>query len=95
MQLWLALHATRNRGRAPAAAMLLRSVGYAAFCLAVISLRLIRTSAICTALSAAPLRRLSDTIHMLLGRQAIGGGVLVDPASSFRQPRLRYKVYEP
>ena len=33
--------------------------------------------------------------RMLLGRQAIGGGVLVDPASSFRQPRLRYKLYEP
>ena len=32
--------------------------------------------------------------RMLLGRQAIGGGVLVDPASSFRQPRLRYKLYE-
>jgi len=33
--------------------------------------------------------------RMLLGRQAIGGGVLVDPATSFRQPRLRYKLYEP
>ena len=33
--------------------------------------------------------------RMLLGRQAIGGGVLVDPASSFRQPRLRYKLYPP
>ena len=33
--------------------------------------------------------------RMLLGRQAIGGGILVDPASSFRQPRLRYKLYEP
>ena len=33
--------------------------------------------------------------RMLLGRQAIGGGVLVDPGSSFRQPRLRYKLYEP
>ena len=32
--------------------------------------------------------------RMLLGRQAIGGGVLVDPATSFRQPRLRYKLYE-
>ena len=31
--------------------------------------------------------------RMLLGRQAIGGGILVDPASSFRQPRLRYKLY--
>jgi ribosomal protein S6--L-glutamate ligase len=26
--------------------------------------------------------------RMLLGRQAIGDGILVDPASSFRQPRL-------
>lgn len=32
--------------------------------------------------------------RMLLGRQAIGEGILVDPASSFRQPRLRYKIYE-
>ena len=31
--------------------------------------------------------------RMLLGRQAIGEGILVDPASSFRQPRLRYKLY--
>jgi ribosomal protein S6--L-glutamate ligase len=33
--------------------------------------------------------------RMLLGRQAIGDGVLVDPAASFRQPRLRYKLYRP
>jgi ribosomal protein S6--L-glutamate ligase len=33
--------------------------------------------------------------RMLIGRQAIAGGVLVDPATSFRQPRLRYKLYEP
>ena len=32
--------------------------------------------------------------RMLLGRQAIGGGVLVDPVTSFRQPRLRYRLYE-
>jgi ribosomal protein S6--L-glutamate ligase len=32
--------------------------------------------------------------RMLLGRQAIADGVLVDPATSFRQPRLRYKLYE-
>ncbi|HKD55969.1 MAG TPA: RimK/LysX family protein, partial [Hyphomicrobiaceae bacterium] len=32
--------------------------------------------------------------RMLIGRQAISGGVLVDPATSFRQPRLRYKLYE-
>jgi len=31
--------------------------------------------------------------RMLLGRQAIDEGILVDPASSFRQPRLRYKLY--
>jgi ribosomal protein S6--L-glutamate ligase len=31
--------------------------------------------------------------RMLLGRQAIAGTVLVDPAASFRQPRLRYKLY--
>jgi hypothetical protein len=33
--------------------------------------------------------------RMLLGRQAISDGVLVDPAASFRQPRLRYKLYRP
>jgi ribosomal protein S6--L-glutamate ligase len=32
--------------------------------------------------------------RMLLGRQAIGDGILVDPAASFRQPRLRYKLYD-
>ncbi len=32
--------------------------------------------------------------RMLLGRQAIGEGILVDPGSSFRQPRLRYKAYD-
>lgn len=31
--------------------------------------------------------------RMLLGRQAIGAGVLVDPSSSFLQPKLGYKVY--
>ena len=31
--------------------------------------------------------------RMLLGRQAIGVGILVDPAASFRQPRLRYRLY--
>jgi ribosomal protein S6--L-glutamate ligase len=31
--------------------------------------------------------------RMLLGRQAIAEGILVDPAASFRQPRLRYKLY--
>ncbi|MDB5582041.1 MAG: hypothetical protein JWR80_7217 [Bradyrhizobium sp.] len=36
---------------------------YAAFFFALISLRLIRHSAIWTAFSAAPLRRLSDTHH--------------------------------
>lgn len=32
--------------------------------------------------------------RMLLGRQAIADGVLVDPGASFRQPRLRYKLYD-
>ena len=32
--------------------------------------------------------------RMLLGRQAIIEGVLVDPSASFRQPRLRYKAYD-
>jgi len=31
--------------------------------------------------------------RMLLGRQAITDGILVDPASSFCQPRLRYALY--
>jgi ribosomal protein S6--L-glutamate ligase len=31
--------------------------------------------------------------RMLIGRQAITEDILVDPASSFRQPRLRYKLY--
>ena len=31
--------------------------------------------------------------RMLLGRQAIGRGILVDPGASFRQPRLRYGLY--
>lgn len=31
---------------------------------------------------------------MLLGRRAIAGDVLVDPSSSFLQPKLRYRVYE-
>jgi len=32
--------------------------------------------------------------RMLLGRQAIIEGVLVDPSASFRQPRLSSKLYE-
>ncbi len=32
--------------------------------------------------------------RMLLGRQAIGEGILVDPSSSFLQPKLGYKVYD-
>jgi ribosomal protein S6--L-glutamate ligase len=32
--------------------------------------------------------------RMLLGRQAIAAGVLVDPSSSFLQPRLGFKRYE-
>ena len=31
--------------------------------------------------------------RMLLGRQAIPAGILVDPRASFRQPKLRYKLY--
>jgi ribosomal protein S6--L-glutamate ligase len=34
------------------------------------------------------------TYRMLLGRQAIASDVLVDPSSSFLQPKLGYKVYE-
>ncbi len=33
------------------------------------------------------------TYRMLLGRQAIADGILVDPASSFLQPKLRYALY--
>ena len=32
--------------------------------------------------------------RMLLGRQAIADGVLVDPSSSFLQPKLRYALYD-
>lgn len=32
--------------------------------------------------------------RMLLGRRAIDEDVLVDPSSSFLQPKLRYKVYD-
>jgi len=31
--------------------------------------------------------------RMLIGRQATGGGLLIDPSSSFRQPRRSHKVY--
>ena len=34
------------------------------------------------------------TYRMLLGRQAIADGILVDPASSFLQPKLRYAAYD-
>lgn len=33
------------------------------------------------------------TYRMLLGRQAISAGILVDPGASFRQPKLGYKLY--
>ena len=33
------------------------------------------------------------TYRMLLGRQAIQAGMLVDPGSSFLQPKLHYNVY--
>ena len=45
---------------------------HAAFFLALISLRLIRHSAICTALSAAPLRRLSETTHSARPLSTVG-----------------------
>jgi ribosomal protein S6--L-glutamate ligase len=35
------------------------------------------------------------TYRMLLGRQAIPQGVLVDASASFLQPRLRYNAYAP
>lgn len=31
--------------------------------------------------------------RMLIGRQALGHEILVDPGASFRQPKLRYKLY--
>jgi ribosomal protein S6--L-glutamate ligase len=34
------------------------------------------------------------TYRMLLGRQAIRANVLVDPDTTFRQPRLSYSLYE-
>lgn len=37
--------------------------------------------------------RTTMAYRMLLGRQAIAEDMLVDPATSFRQPRLRYKLY--
>lgn len=37
--------------------------------------------------------RAAMTYRMLLGRQAMAPGVLVDPAASFHQPRLNYRVY--
>ncbi len=37
--------------------------------------------------------RSSMSYRMLLGRQAIMSDMFVDPASSFRQPKLSYKIY--
>ena len=37
--------------------------------------------------------RAAMTYRMLLGRQAMPDGVLIDPGHSFRQPRLGYRVY--
>ena len=34
------------------------------------------------------------TYRMLLGRQAIPAGALVDPSASFLQPKLRYNAYD-
>jgi ribosomal protein S6--L-glutamate ligase len=38
--------------------------------------------------------RESMAYRMLLGRQAIRGGLLVDPAASFVQPRLSHRLYD-
>ena len=61
-------------GRGPAIASLASTErnAYAAFFFAVISLRFKSTSAICTALSAAPLRRLSDTHHSTMPFSTVG-----------------------
>ncbi len=37
--------------------------------------------------------RAAMSYRMLLGRQAVPAGVLIDPAGSFRQPRLSYAAY--
>jgi ribosomal protein S6--L-glutamate ligase len=37
--------------------------------------------------------RAEMSYRMLLGRQALQAGMLVDPANSFHQPRLGYKLY--
>lgn len=33
------------------------------------------------------------TYRMLIGRQALGRAILVDPGASFRQPKLGYRMY--
>ncbi len=37
--------------------------------------------------------RAAMSYRMLLGRQALTAGMLIDPTTSFRQPRLGYRVY--
>lgn len=37
--------------------------------------------------------RAEMSYRMLLGRQALKPGILIDPAVSFHQPRLNYKLY--
>jgi ribosomal protein S6--L-glutamate ligase len=61
--------------------------------------RYVITTSICIGARQWPIEvtltnRDTMSYRMLLGRQAIAGEVLVDPAASFRQPKLRYKIYK-